>query len=121
MKIEIDLNAPIVSKDREVFVVRPGKGYRLYSDFVENEVIAVELPALVMKDGVPLAVHQNLDQQIRRARAIRSWYRRGGKGDGPSRKLEAYADGHNDKSVATLRTVLSGFFEKLKEGDLVLF
>jgi hypothetical protein len=120
MAVVVDLKARIVGPDREVWVARPGKGYKLYRDFIENDIIAPDLPFLQLEKGKTLAQHPDLEQRIRRSRAIRSWYRRKMEGDKPSLELSSYDDARGDKSVVSLRTTLSGFFEKLNTGDLVI-
>ena len=102
------------------YVARPGKGYKLYRTFVDNDIVAPDLPFLDLTDGLPLGEHKDLEQRIRRSRAIRSWYRAGKEGDGPDRELAAYTNARSDKSVHSLRTTIGGFFEKLKIGELVI-
>jgi hypothetical protein len=120
MPIYFDLNARIIPPDREVFVTRPGKGYKLYLDFVQNDVVGPDLPHLELIPGKTLADHKDLDRRVRRARAIRNWHRGKRIEKRPSTSLSDYSDSKTDKSIASLRAVISGFFEKAKEGDLVI-
>jgi hypothetical protein len=39
MPIFVDLKSLIVTPDREVYVARPGKAYKLYRSFVDNEIV----------------------------------------------------------------------------------
>jgi hypothetical protein len=116
---EADLNTRIIPKDREVYVARPGRSYRLYREIVKDRVVVADLPFLDFKKGVPIRKQLNLDARILRSRALRSWYRRKRVGDTPSRDLDDYV-GKTDRSVHQLRGILLGYFEKLKIDDLVI-
>lgn len=120
MEFFVDLNTRIISKDREVYVARPGRGYRLYRDIVDGEVVVADLPFLDLRKGVPLQKHKDLDAHIRRSRALRAWYRRKKEGDKPSLELSDYVEGKADASIHQLRAIVSGYFEKLQKGDLVI-
>lgn len=118
--IEIDLNTRIIPEDHEVFVVRPGKGYRLYEYFVDHQMILADLPFLDLKKGIAISDQPDLDRKIKRSRALRNWYRGRQEGDEPSRILDDYNVGPKDLSIGQLRAVLVAYFEKLKQGDLVI-
>jgi hypothetical protein len=75
MPIFVDLKSLIVTPDREVYVARPGKAYKLYRSFVDNEIVGPDLPFLELVQGVPLNEHKDIERRIRRSRALRSWYR----------------------------------------------
>ena len=49
--IEIDLNARILPEDHNVYVVRPGSGYGLFPEIVENSILLLELPGLGLQVG----------------------------------------------------------------------
>jgi len=123
MSILVDLKARTVHPDSEIYVARPGKGYKLYQSFIGNGIqgiVGPDLPFLELVKGTPLSEHKDIERRIRRSRAIRSWYRSGQQNAGPSRDLNTYTDAKADKSVHSLRATIGGFFEKLKIGDLVI-
>lgn len=118
--IKIDLNARILGEAHNVFVARPGKGYRLYRDFRENSSLILELPGLDLESGVPLDAQQ-LRKRVNRSRAFRSWHHRGSPADDrPSRNLSAYSAEGGGNSAAQLEGIVRTYYEKIKKGDLVI-
>lgn len=117
--ITIDLNARVLAEEHNVYVVRPGKGYRLYREFRENSSLIAELPGLKLEANVPLD-NQNLRRRVNRSRAFRAWYRRGQPSDDrPSDNLNDYNDGGGN-SAAQLEGLVRTYYEKIKRGDLVI-
>ena len=45
--ITVDLNARVLGEEHNVYVARPGKGYRLYREFRENSSLILELVPVV--------------------------------------------------------------------------
>lgn len=119
--IVVDLNTRIVNSDHNVFVVRPGKEYRLFEDFIKSELIFPDLPGLELRSGVPLSEYKDLPERIRRSNAIKSWYNRDRpEDDVPPRNLDHYSGRHRTASQIQLEAVLRGYFEKAAQGDLVI-
>ncbi|MEO1019906.1 MAG: hypothetical protein AAFY56_19770, partial [Pseudomonadota bacterium] len=117
--ITIDLQSRVLTPDRGVFFVRPGAGYRLHPDFESLSTIFSDLPGLDLDIERELAEQPDIFARIRRASKIRLWYQHKS-GDFPSRDIDAYRSAARDQSVATLYTILRGFFERANKGDLVL-
>ena len=65
------LDYPVLSSDHEVWMVRPGAGYRLGRAFREAGAIAPDVPLLDLPNGALAADAADLDAQIRRGRAWR--------------------------------------------------
>lgn len=118
--ITIDLNARVLTEKHNVFVVRPGKGYGLYREFVETSSLIAELPGLDLKPDIALD-DQELRRRVNRSRALRAWYRRGSPADErPERALNAYSADGGGNSAAQLISVVKTYFEKIDLGDLVI-
>ncbi|WP_439360717.1 hypothetical protein [Bradyrhizobium sp. DASA03007] len=118
--IEIDLNARVLGEEHNVFVARPGKGYRLYREFRENSSLILELPGLKLEPGVPLD-DQELRRRVNRSRAFRAWYNRGQPSDDrPSRDLSNYSPEAGGNSAAQLEGLVRTYYEKIRRGDLVI-
>lgn len=111
----VDINTRILPRDHEIFFARPGSGYRLYPDFIENEMIFIDLPGLNLTPDIPLSQQSGINQQIHRSRALKSWYR--GKGDSPKPSVEVgdYSKGIEDAGVSQLRSALTGYFHRAKK------
>lgn len=91
MATKVKLDYPILSKDHEVWIVRPGAGYRLFKSFKDASAIAPDIPLLSVPDKTELKHSSNLDQQIRRGLAWREWENDGGNpGKSPSKALGDY-------------------------------
>ncbi|MBR0868707.1 hypothetical protein JQ614_42670 [Bradyrhizobium diazoefficiens] len=118
--ITIDLNARVLGEEHNVYVARPGKGYRLYRDFRENSSLILELPGLKLEPDLPLD-DQQLRQRVNRSRAFRAWYKRGQPSDDrPSRDLSTYSPEGEGNSAAQLEGLVRTYYEKIHRGDLVI-
>lgn len=116
----IDLNAQIISAEKKIYVARPGRRYALYLNFLEQSIIFPELPFLDLDASKPFSEQENLDSRILRARAIRNWYRNPEGKELPSRNIDDYKEIGGDRSLGQLRGVVSGYFQKMAQGDLVV-
>ena len=118
--ITVDLNARVLGEEHNVYVARPGKGYRLYREFTENSSLILELPGLKLEPDVPLN-DQQLRRRINRSRAFRGWYNRGQPSDDrPSRDLNTYSAEGGGNSAAQLEGLVRTYYEKIQRGDLVI-
>lgn len=117
--IEIDLNARVLTEGHNVFIVRPGNGYGLFSEITQRHLLVLELPGLDLTSGERPA-DDDLRRRINRSKALRGWY--GGGQDGtnkPSMDLQTY-DTKGGNSTGQLAGLVRTFFEKMKVGDLVV-
>lgn len=73
MSIAVDLNTRILPSSHGVFMVRPGKNYHLYKSAKDFHVVAPDVPLLDIPNGERPIDQDNLDLQVRRGRAFRSW------------------------------------------------
>jgi hypothetical protein len=116
--IEIDLNARVLTEGHSVYVVRPGKDYRLFSEIRENNLIALELPALTWPPDGELS-DNDLRRLINRSRALRGWHRVKSDDPKPSMDLAGYTTG-GGQSTSQLAGYARAVFEKMMIGDLVI-
>ena len=117
--IHVDLNSRVIPDGHQVFMVRPGSGYRLYPMFTEERGIFADLLGLELEKGVALDEQKNIVGQLHRARKIRA-HLRGFDDEPPSRDLKDYADYLSDRSISQLNRILVGYFKLAKKGDLVV-
>ena len=54
-------------------MIRSGKEYHLFGRFIEKEAVAPDLPELSITDGMAPLDDPTIDDQIKRARALREW------------------------------------------------
>ncbi|MDR3500669.1 MAG: hypothetical protein P4L72_15750 [Parvibaculum sp.] len=119
--IEVDLRTKVLPQTTNVYVGRPGKEYRLYHQFTEGHVIGPELPGLDLQPGVPLAQQTLMDNRIRRSVRLRNWHGRGRpEDDVPPTALEAYNGHLAANALGQYRSVVTGYFERVNAGDLVI-
>lgn len=52
MTVTLKFNTPVIPRTKRMWVVRPGSGYRLHKDFLENSRIYLEMPDLVLDETV---------------------------------------------------------------------
>lgn len=118
--IEIDLNARILPEDHNVYVVRPGSGYGLFPEIVENSILLLELPGLGLQVGQK-PDDAELRRRVNRSRALRGWYNGTQDADSkPSMELDQYSPAEGGASAAQLEGLVRTFFERMKAGDLVI-
>lgn len=71
--LKYDLKTAIIDEAQRVYFLQPGKGYLLFDSLLENRCVATDLPNLELEDGKSPREAGNLDDQIKRARALREW------------------------------------------------
>ena len=90
--IKIDLRTRTLGSDHKAYMIRSGKEYHLFDRFIEMQAVAPDLPELDIPDGLPPLDDPTINDQIKRARALRDWamlpYNRGE--DKPTADLEFY-------------------------------
>lgn len=118
--IFIDINTRMLPDRHNIYFARPGKAYKLYKYFVENNAIIADLPGLELEQGKPASAHLDLNRRIHRSRAIRKWHHSGSDTPAPSRNLNDYSNALEDGGTTQLRTAVIGFLERAEVGDLIL-
>ncbi|MFD2174764.1 hypothetical protein [Rhodobacter lacus] len=121
MPTKIKLDYPVLPADHEVWMVRPGAGYRLARAFGEASAIAPDVPLLDLPNGVLAKNAQDLDAQVRRGRAWRDWEKDGGRSErGPSRAAGDYRLAVDDgiSHTRSKNTVLQ-ILDVIPEGALI--
>ena len=118
--IEIDLNARILPEDHNVFIVRPGNGYGLFTEITQRGTLILELPGLDLISG-KRPDDDDLRRRVNRSRVLRAWYKGGQDAETkPDRDLTKYSASAGGNSAAQLVGLVRSFFEKMKMGDLVI-
>lgn len=117
--IHVDLKSQAVPETNQVFFVRPGSNYKLYSLFQEQEAIVADFLGLEFEAGKVLSEQKNVLAQLHRARRLRAFYGLRDQVE-PSRKIEDYTDLVSDRSISQLNRILGGYFEHAKKGDIVV-
>lgn len=119
-EIHVDLNTRIIRDDHEVFLARPGKQCRMYSQFVEHQKVGPELPGLGLVSGVPIDEQPELYKKVRRSIALRKWIEKNRPdGQKPSLDLNDY-ENKNSASVAAHISTIRAYFETAKKGDFAI-
>jgi len=120
-QIRIDISSRILSEDHRVFLIRPGKGSKLYPSFTSQSKVGPELPNLDLEDGVVFSKQPDFLAKLLRSIAIRRWIRAGRiQGKNPSRDLADYKALKQNLSHVQHRAIVEGFFEKARQGDLAV-
>lgn len=119
--ISVDLRTRILPADHNVFMTRPGRGYRLFNDFVGNRAIGPELPGIKLVPGTDISDQPDLDNKLKLTAAIRRWARQGASDNAiPSENSNEYQAEARTKSGPQFKAALRGYFEIAKKGDLIL-
>lgn len=121
MTTKVKLDYPILPKDHEVWIVRPGAGYRLFESFKNASAIAPDVPLLSLPDKAELKKSSSLDQQIRRGMAWREWEKDGGNlGKSPSKALGDYTlSGDDGISHIRSKNVAVQILDDIPTGALI--
>ncbi|MDF2366459.1 hypothetical protein [Sneathiella sp.] len=121
MVCKVDLNTRILENDHKVYLARPGKGYRLYDEFLANFVVGPEMPGVDLIPGRVISNQPNLDLRLKKSIAIRKWLNEGRKNkDRPSDSINSYKSFGNARSKGQLLAVLKGYFEEMQQTDLLV-
>ncbi|KAB0571077.1 hypothetical protein [Brucella pituitosa] len=118
--INIDIRTKFIRDDVRVFVIRPGAHYRLFQQFLDSEMVGIELPALDLPKFRTLDEIENLNARILRSVAIRRWFISGrpdGGFPGPLADFDHLELGHASSQFARY---VRGMFEDMKKGDIVI-
>ena len=102
-------------------MIRSGKEYRLFDRFIEMQAVAPDLPELDIPDGRAPLDDPTIDDQIKRARALREWamlpYNRSE--DKPTTDLEFYKDEEKKKQHGMFVNAAQHVLWEVPEGSLI--
>jgi hypothetical protein len=119
--IRIDLNTKIIPSDRKVFIARPGKGYRLYQQFYENNLIGPELPGIDLERGKKLSEQTRMDLRLKKTAAVRRWIKNNKPDDTtPVDDITAYEQAPSPKGAVQFNIMLEAYFEAAQSGDILI-
>lgn len=121
MATKIKLDYPILPKNHQVWMVRPGADYRLFKAFKNSSAIAPDIPLLSLQDGTTAKSTLTLDQQVRRGKEWRDWEKDGSRPEKtPSKSLGDYVLDLEDGITHTrLRNVAIQILDTIPAGALV--
>lgn len=121
--LKINLSLKILPSDQKVVMVRPGSNYHLYNQFLKNRVISPDAPFLTAKDKKNPLAQKNIEQQLARAVAYRSWQKKSKKNrdSPPPKDLESYKVGIEESlySRTRLQNVTKKILWDLPEGTVI--
>lgn len=118
--VNVDINTRILSDQHKVYLARPGKQCRLYSNFLDMGYAGPELPDLDLVPGLALDDQPNLFAKIQRSSKIRSWIEGGrDERDRPSFELDQY-ENTKTASVAHHLGTIRAYFEVAQQGDFAV-
>jgi hypothetical protein len=117
--IHADIATKIISPETAIWVVFPGRGRRFLNDFIKNQIVFLETPALGMtqttaKDFPAIRRH------VRMSLAIANYIRTNAT-KVPSRNPRFYSDKpFKNRGDTVLASSVRKLFGKIKVGDLIL-
>jgi hypothetical protein len=119
--INVDLNTKIIPEGRNVFIARPGKGYRLYQQFFENNLIGPELPGIDLERGKTLSEQSHMDLRMKKTAEVRRWIK-DNKPDGrvPVDDIHAYQNAPAPRGAVQFNIMLEAYFETANAGDILI-
>lgn len=102
-------------------MVRPGAGYHLMSAFFENRLIGPDLAFLDVPNGVRPRDFNQMEAQIKRARAFAEWVKTGDSRSlpPPTRNLSEYNKVDTPSRLAMYTNTADDILYSLPEGSLV--
>lgn len=116
---ELDIVTRIVRPDEDIYIIQPGRDYRLYSAFDRHDAIFFEFPSLSM-DFKRLPTRDELRRQLVKAVAVRDWIEADRAGPEPSRDAEHYHDLAHGRRVGRYAGAVEALFYKLRPGAIVV-
>ncbi|MDO6455611.1 hypothetical protein Q4494_00850 [Celeribacter halophilus] len=119
--VTVDLNTKVLPQNHGVYMVRPGTGYHLLSAFNEHRVIAPDLAFLNVPNGERPRDFENMEAQVKRARAFAEWVKTEDTRAAPmpSRVLEDYNDKEAPSRITMYRNTADEILYSLPEGALI--
>ena len=119
--IKIDLRTRILSSHHNSYMIRSGKEYHLFDRFIERKAVAPDLPELDIPDGRAPLDDPTIDDQVKRARALRDWamlpYYHGD--PKPMEDLKFYEDEKKKSRHSMFVNTAQNVLWKIPEGSLI--
>lgn len=118
--INIDIRAKKISEDHSVVVARPGAGYALYPEFVDESVVGPDMPSVFL-EGEEIKIDDDIVAKIKRSRERRSWHKRNDPlAQQPSEDADEYDNLVATRSVRQFERILKYYIEQSKRDDLIV-
>ena len=120
MTIIIDPAIRILPEDHRIFVLHPGEGKRLDSDFEATNSVFLDLPGISFSEA-PDMNDTDMRNKLRMSRRISIWRRRGSAAkDEPSRNPDDYAISIEAANAPRFVHEVHDLYTEAKAGDLVI-
>ncbi|WP_052954880.1 hypothetical protein [Microvirga vignae] len=120
MAIIVDPAIRILPDDHRIFVLHPGEGKRFYADFLETEAVFLDIPGISFSEP-PDADDVNVRNELRMARRISLWRRRGSPDDDrPSRDPNEYAVANPLVEAPRFVREVVDLYSDGRAGDLII-
>jgi hypothetical protein len=117
--IHADIATKIISPDTAIWVVFPGKGRRFLNDFIKNQIVFLETPALGMTPEVAKDF-PTIRRHVRMSVAVANYIRTDAT-KVPSRNPKFYSDKpFKNRGDTVLASSVRKLFAKMRVGDLVV-
>ncbi|GAA0460229.1 hypothetical protein [Sphingomonas molluscorum] len=116
---ELDIATRIVRSDEDIYVIQPGRDYRLYSAFDRHDAVFFEFPSLTVDFRRP-PTRDELRRQLVKAIAVRDWIEAHRVDPEPPRDAAHYHDLAHGRRVGRYAGAVEALFYKLKPGTIVV-
>lgn len=87
----VDIATRIVPPDEDFYIVRPGKGFTLYGDFLHRSAVFLDFPDLDLASFSATGDATKRREMVFRSMEIRKWHLGGRRGVPPVRDLALYS------------------------------
>ncbi len=119
--VTVDLNTKVLPQAHRVYMVRPGAGYHLLGAFSENGAVAPDLAGLDIPDGVRPRDFNDIERQVKRARALAEWVKteESRHEEMPSANVVDHTDGEKPPRLNMYRNTADEILHSLPKGSLI--
>ncbi|MGK6323462.1 hypothetical protein ACMGDM_10260 [Sphingomonas sp. DT-51] len=117
--VEIDIVTRVVEDGERIYVVQPGRDYRLYDQFLDRSSVFLDFPDLSL-DFRKLPQRQALREEIVKSIAVREWLDRRSIGPSPSRHAGDYSTKTHGRRLGRYAGAIEALYYTLQPGTLIV-
>jgi hypothetical protein len=119
--VTVNLNTKVLPTSHRVYMIRPGSGYHLRQAFADNKAIAPDLAGLDIPNGTRPRDANNIESQVKRARAMSEWVKteETRAEPMPSSRIEDWAGGEKPHRLNMYRNTADEILHQLPKGTLI--
>lgn len=117
--ITLDIATRFVGQAEDMYIVRPGENFSLYSDFLRHRAIFLDFPDIRLDFGAK-PKRDALRQAVVRSIELREWHRRGRHGPIPSRSPIDYVDATKGRRVGRYVGAVERLYYTLQPGTIIV-